>query len=940
MVVYSLGCGVRSMNGESYETSAESINDVVDCHHEDVVPHPRAGRSPRFTRAYAEVVRDLLDGRYVVGETIEWEPSSRRMSDDSAVVGAGGPGLLLEGAEAHSGDPVSILILDPLLWPDDESFHTARLAANRMSTLKDSTLILPRRVLWDVSARCIVLVLDPVPPPPHRGPGEAHLDERGLRRAGVALCRAARTLTKLGQGGITCDEVWFTPDGDVRVLRVPGIRRDPAHGAAQGVASVVQRMLEGAGVTPDMRLARALRRARATPRYEDAEALEVLQRSLSSRGPVRVGATAAMLVGAAGLVWLATGLTWVDEGERVAVVNAWGRQRHLTHGLHLKWPTPIESVRSAAPVAAADLERNGGLAGAEPLDALLDDVAAEVSLDDEANSPIAQSEAPFASGGEAPAIDPSGGTEAPALDLAAQAGDAEPESNATEIQPSLAAATGLADSDHPPQVDAAEAAPSLAVVDAEPAREPAAAQGGAGNPAPEPYPAAELARYYAHGAVQQTRAAVDEVARRIDQLADRRIAAAQRGDDHDRLIAAEAMRIFGLRGVDALWLGRARIRIQAAEAAIADGNGPVALQSLSGVLDEAIGSLARVEGAEAAAEALLHAQAAERTWLTTPEAEQSIRRGRAEQALAEIASGREALASGDLVDAARRLTSGARALDGLATEMTLAAVQEHEDRVLALFEEWQAAWADLDGAGFPAPEDIATARRRHARGLEHLAEENATDAVREFDTAADLLRGRLERLADERSRAGQIDHRGRTPLHHAASDGDAQRARYALALGSPVHARDIEGDCALRLAILKNHLAVARVLLEHGADANDRAGSGRPLIFDAVGSPAAFVLLLNHGARAGWTVRGSTLLHEVAWARARHGVGDADQVKMAIALLDRGVDPLMADASGETPLQIAERTRATALAEFLRERTGIGRELEQAGSGGAPAQAD
>src|SRR5690606_12096905 len=142
----------------------------------------------------------------------------------------------------------------------------------------------------------------------------------------------------------------FTPDGDVRVLRVPGIRRDPAHGAAQGVASVVQRMLEGAGVTPDMRLARALRRARATPRYEDAEALEVLQRSLSSRGPVRVGATAAMLVGAAGLVWLATGLTWVDEGERVAVVNAWGRQRHLTYGLHLKWPTPIESVRSAAPV--------------------------------------------------------------------------------------------------------------------------------------------------------------------------------------------------------------------------------------------------------------------------------------------------------------------------------------------------------------------------------------------------------------------------------------------------------------------------------------------------------------------------------------------------------------------------------------------------------------
>src|SRR5690606_35548752 len=118
----------------------------------------------------------------------------------------------------------------------------------------------------------------------------------------------------------------------------------------------------------------------------------------------------------------------------------------------------------------------------------------------------------------------------------------------------------------------------------------------------------------------------------------------------------------------------------------------------------------------------------------------------------------------------------------------------------------------------------------------------------------------------------------------------------------------------------------------HGADANGRADSGRPVVFDAIGNPAAFLLLLEHGARAGWSVRGSTLLHEVAWARARHGVGDTDQVKMATAPLDPRIDPAAADASGATPLQIAERTRAAALAEFLRKRTESGRELQQPGT--------
>src|SRR5690606_26082002 len=204
----------------------------------DGCPAPAAQEhAPRFTRGYAEVVRDLLAGRYTVGEAIEWESTLPQSEDghEPPIVGAGGPGLLLEGTEVQSGDPVSILILDPLLWPDDEAFHVARLAANRMSTLSDPTLILPRRVLWEGSARCLVLILNPVPAPPHRGPDEMILSEPEIRRAGAALCRASRTLARLRQSGVTCQEVWFTTTGQVRILRVPGIPREEEYGVAQGV---------------------------------------------------------------------------------------------------------------------------------------------------------------------------------------------------------------------------------------------------------------------------------------------------------------------------------------------------------------------------------------------------------------------------------------------------------------------------------------------------------------------------------------------------------------------------------------------------------------------------------------------------------------------------------------------------------------------------------
>jgi hypothetical protein len=68
---------------------------------------------------------------------------------------------------------------------------------------------------------------------------------------------------------------------------------------------------------------------------------------------------------------------------------------------------------------------------------------------------------------------------------------------------------------------------------------------------------------------------------------------------------------------------------------------------------------------------------------------------------------------------------------------------------------------------------------------------------------------------------------GSTPLHLAATNGDAGPLKALLAAGADVHARDKEDNTPLHMAAYAGKSEAARLLLEAGADVNAKSTGGR-----------------------------------------------------------------------------------------------------------------
>jgi len=143
----------------------------------------------------------------------------------------------------------------------------------------------------------------------------------------------------------------------------------------------------------------------------------------------------------------------------------------------------------------------------------------------------------------------------------------------------------------------------------------------------------------------------------------------------------------------------------------------------------------------------------------------------------------------------------------------------------------------------------------------------------------------------------------------AAWTDEAERVRQLLDAGAPVNARNTTGATALMVASGRGHLAIAKLLLERGADPNLQDALGRTALFvpAMLGISKVVELLLAAGAdpnlaSSGNDVLPNTPLH-LAAANSRR--------RVAGLLIEAGAYVCVRDASGATPLELAQRHDAS-----------------------------
>lgn len=197
---------------------------------------------------------------------------------------------------------------------------------------------------------------------------------------------------------------------------------------------------------------------------------------------------------------------------------------------------------------------------------------------------------------------------------------------------------------------------------------------------------------------------------------------------------------------------------------------------------------------------------------------------------------------------------------------------------------------------------------------------------RPFPKAVKALRGRYATVTDEKLENLERWARGHeerlnrlygpactTPLHEAADAGHERVARLLLGHGAEVDARDEYGNSPLHLAAWQGYVEVAGALLEAGGDPRSVDDGGMTPLHEAAvglqfaerpeGKLAVARLLLDHGADPNAREPGSgwTPLQYVAGP----GGGPAAFREMAELLLSRGAHVGVPDAQGTSPLHRA-----------------------------------